>query len=108
MVAVALVGSHARGEAHPGSDVDLVLLTMQPSELLGNQAWVGRFGRVVRLQAEDWGRVQSIRVWYESGDEVEFGISNPTWATAPDDGTRTVVRDGLRALWDPEGILARL
>ena len=108
VVALVLVGSHARGEAGPDSDLDLVVLTTRPRERVERPDWVGRFGGVARVLGEDWGRVQSLRVFYESGLEVEFGVALPDWATEPDKGTRAVVRKGLRVLWDPTGLCAGL
>jgi predicted nucleotidyltransferase len=52
IVAVALVGSHARGTARPGSDVDLVILTATPERFLADTAWPARFGRVDRHRIE--------------------------------------------------------
>ena len=105
--AVVLVGSHARGEARPDSDVDLVLLTTRSQELLDDPEWAQRFGNVQSTAREDWGRVQSLRVIYESGLEVEFGLALPDWATAPDAGTIEVVEQGLRVLWDPQGLFGK-
>jgi hypothetical protein len=59
---------------------------------------------VKAAELEAWGRVTSLRVWYEDGLEVEFSLATPDWATSPDDGTRRVVSDGLRVLWDPNGL----
>jgi len=103
--AVALVGSHARGDARPDSDVDLIVLSAEPARLLHDRDWVTRFGPVQSASLEDWGRVTSLRVRYEDGLELEFGIAAPEWATHPDVGTRRVVSDGLRVLWDPRGLL---
>lgn len=108
MVAVALVGSHARGEARPDSDVDLVLLTTKPQDLLSELAWTTGFGPVEQTELEDWGRVTSVRVWYKSGLEVEFSVTAPEWATQPDEGTRRVVAAGLKVVWDPHDTLTSL
>ena len=56
---VALVGSHARGTAGPDSDVDLVIVTERPRELVQETDWTGAFGAVDRIQEEAWGRVTS-------------------------------------------------
>lgn len=106
---VALVGSHARGTAGPDSDVDLVIPCRSPDTFLRDPGWIQHFGAVERYHTEAWGRVTSLRVFYTQGIEVEFGFTTPDWAALPvDPGTRRVVADGLRILWDTDGRLARL
>ena len=70
--ALGLVGSHARGTARQESDVDLLLLTTTPEKYTANADWARRFGRIASHEVERWGRVSSVRVWYESGLEVEI------------------------------------
>ena len=107
IAAVALVGSHARGTAKPSSDVDLVILTSCPQRYLETTDWVTTFGPIAEQTIEDWGAVTSVRVWYESGVEVEFGITTPSWVARPiDEGTRKTISDGIRILLDREEILA--
>ncbi|MEU2285108.1 nucleotidyltransferase domain-containing protein [Streptomyces sp. NPDC013178] len=105
-----LVGSYARGAARPDSDVDLVVLTTQPSRYAEDEEWVRELalGEVVRVQA--WGPVTEWRHVTASGLEVEVGIGPTDWArTDPlDAGTRRVVMDGARLLYDPAGVLATL
>ena len=60
--AVILVGSHARGEAGPESDVDLVIITTNPQSYI-QSSFINEFGRVIKFEKEDWGRVTSIRAW---------------------------------------------
>ena len=110
IVAIALVGSYARGAARPESDVDLIILAEDPDAYLSHPEWVGQFGEALRAAHEDWGRVQSLRVLHRGGPEVEFGFALPDWAgTAPvDEGTRRVVADGLRIIFDRHGRLAAL
>ena len=106
--AVALVGSYARGTARTESDVDIVLITDKPERYLRHDEWLARFGPVVRVEEEDWGRVQSRRVFYSSGLEVEYGITTAQWAELDpvDPGTRQVA-EGMRVLFD-RGILDSL
>jgi hypothetical protein len=52
--------------------------------------------------------VTSVRAWYVDGTEVEFGLATVEWATSPDQGTRRVVKDGLRVLLDRDGALASI
>jgi predicted nucleotidyltransferase len=106
VVGVALVGSYARGEARPDSDVDVMILAHTPQPFLQDAGWAERFGKVASQETEDWGRVTSLRVFYTGGLEVEFGFTTPDWADVPvDAGTRRVVSDGMRVLYDPEGVL---
>jgi predicted nucleotidyltransferase len=97
--AVALVGSQARNEASPTSDIDLMLLCRNPVSYLGNHEWITLFGRPARIEKEDWGKVTSLRVWYTEGLEVEFGIASDDWGTDPSDrGDGQVIRNGLIVL----------
>jgi predicted nucleotidyltransferase len=73
--AIALVGSYARGAAKDDSDIDLVILTDQPQKYLDTIKWTERFGSVEKHQTEDYGKLISIRVWYQNGPEVEYGIT---------------------------------
>jgi uncharacterized protein len=110
VLAMALVGSQARGTARPESDVDLVILAADPAVYRADDAWVSSFGLAERVQDEDWGLVMSKRVRYGGGLEVESGIASARWAkTDPADaGTARVVRDGFRILHDPAGLLHTL
>ncbi|MBT8123555.1 MAG: nucleotidyltransferase domain-containing protein [Gammaproteobacteria bacterium] len=106
VVALVLVGSHARGTARPDSDVDLIVLCTNPVVLLHDRDWVAGFGKVQRMGTEDYGPMQSLRVFYENGLEVEFGIAGPAWARVPlDPGTRRILSDGRRILYDQKGLL---
>ncbi len=103
---VLLVGSYARGTARPDSDVDLMVLTTSPQRYLDDFAFAGRFGTVSRWAIEDWGKVTSVRVWYVDALEVEYGITDPDWAAQPlDAGTRRVISDGMRVVFDRDGSL---
>jgi len=103
--AIALVGSYARGEARADSDIDFVILTSQPEDYRDNPTWVERFGQVEKYQTEDYGKLTSLRVWYQNGPEVEYGIATPDWAALPlDAGTERVIRDGMIVLYDRENL----
>ena len=109
IAAVALVGSYARGEARPDSDSDVMLLCTEPRGFLTETSWIHRFGEVRTCHTEDWGVVTSLRVHYRARLEVAFGVTTLAWAAVPiDPGTKHVVAQGMRMLWDREGLLARL
>jgi uncharacterized protein len=110
ILAMGIVGSHARGTARADSDVDLVILTETPDVYMGDDGWMATFGEGIRFEDEDWGLLQSRRVFYSDGLEVEFGITTREWAaTNPvDAGTRRVIADGAQVVHDPQGIFAAL
>lgn len=106
--AVILVGSYARGTQTNDSDVDLVILTPQKTELVGRPAFMDRFGTVKKFSVELWGACTSIRVFY--GDmEVEFGVVEPSWLDVPfDAGTRRTLTDGYQVILDKKGYFDNL
>jgi predicted nucleotidyltransferase len=106
---VALVGSYARGAATEDSDVDLMILTFERAKYLENQDWLSLFGEIEQSTNETWGAVKTIRATYKTSPEIEYNFSTPSWAAIPvDAGTRRVVNDGMKILFDPTGILDAL
>ena len=70
--------------------------------------WCSRFGVVRSIAPETYGVVRSLRVIYDVGLEVEFGLTGREWAQVPlDAGTAAVLADGMQILHDPEGLLRR-
>jgi uncharacterized protein len=108
--AIALVGSCARGTAGPASDVDLVVLAIDPGPLRQRSDWFTRFGPVVLHGQRQFGDVTERRLRRDDGLEIEVGLTGPVWAgTDPvDAGTARVVQEGFTIVFDPDGILARL
>lgn len=105
---LAVVGSYARRQARPDSDLDFILIAKQPEAYVAEPGWVETFGTVQSCTVEDWGLVTSLRVFYEDGPEVEFGLTSRAWVRLPlDEGTAQVIADGLLILFDREGGLAR-
>jgi hypothetical protein len=71
-------------------------------------SWIQLFGHVDRHQIEDYGKLTSVRVWYKDDPEVEYGISDKSWAALPlDEGTREVITGGMRVIFEKENILSR-
>ncbi|MGA8620991.1 MAG: hypothetical protein WB660_21000 [Candidatus Sulfotelmatobacter sp.] len=64
------------------------------------------------MTASSWspyGRVTSLRVWYSRGYEVEYGLTDESWIAFPlDQGTKQVISDGIRILFERESLLSRL
>jgi Streptomycin adenylyltransferase len=108
--AVGLVGSWARHDAFADSDVDLVLITHDVSTYVEDPTWLEVFPGAVIARTQSWGALTERRLVLPSGLEVEMGITTAIWAsTAPlDSGTAKVIRDGLRIIYDPKGLLKAL
>jgi Streptomycin adenylyltransferase len=108
IAAVALVGSHARGNARSDSDVDFVIMCAKPARYLRDLNWISAFGVTQEMSVENWGNVQSVRAFYSEGPEAEYGITSLEWVTFPlDEGTITVLQDGVVVLLDRDGGLTR-
>lgn len=111
IVAIALVGSWARDGARPGSDVDLIVLTEDPTAYTEREEWIDELAPGAELvRTGDWRAIVERRIRLRSGLEVEVGVGHPAWAaTSPvDPGTRRVVGDGMRVVYDPRRLLAAL
>lgn len=107
--AIALIGSHATGKARVDSDIDFIILCEDKTAFLNNCLWLNQFGIVENASQEEWGIVTSIRVFYQDGQEIEFGLSGLNWAAFPiDPGTCRIIADGIKILKDPDKLLERL
>lgn len=101
---VAVVGSYARGTNKETSDLDLIIITSNASEMIQDTRFIQTFGEVSKQQIEYYGACTSIRMWYKNGLEVEFGIVMPSWISMPlDIGTYKVLSDGYMLLIDKKG-----
>ncbi|MGC1308244.1 MAG: nucleotidyltransferase domain-containing protein [Phormidesmis sp.] len=116
ILAVALVGSWARGTAHANSDIDLMFLTPDPRKYQISQEWMHEIGwkapgcKVKHWQDKNYGIVWSRHVYLKAGTAIEFSFGASTWAEVQpiDRGTLGVVKDGCAILYDPAKILAKL
>lgn len=108
--ALALAGSWAYGAHTPTSDVDLILLSDEPALYIEGEDWVEELGGVALVGTRPWGAVTERRFVLKSGLEVELSVGEPSWASVEplDEGTRRVASDGLKALYDPSGLLEKL
>jgi uncharacterized protein len=115
--AIALVGSHARGIARPDSDIDFMLLAMDPESFRADTTWVAEIDwhavgtRLQKWQDEEYGAAWSRRIWLtDRCVQVELTFASLSWADRepPDEGTRRVISNGCRILYDPDELLCRL
>jgi predicted nucleotidyltransferase len=109
IVGLLLVGSFARGAGRAHSDIDLVLLTTDPSQF-DDDCWARELELSVAIRTQRWGTVLERRFATPSGLEVEFTIASASWAdTDPvDPGTQRVIQGGALVLHDPLLRLTRL
>jgi predicted nucleotidyltransferase len=99
--AIILVGSYARGTQKVDSDIDLVILTSNKQYYIDNTQILSAFGLIDRSNIEFYGECTSIRIWYNNGLEVEFGMVPLTWIDLPlDYGTERALSDGYKILID--------
>ena len=111
VTALGLAGSWARGAERMSSDVDLVVLTTSPESYIQSEDWLSDFGDPPVVRTQEWGgMLTERRVRLDSGLEIEFGFTRPAWSAVDpvDAGTRRVVSDGMRPLYDPVSSLAML
>ena len=91
------------------SDIDFVIVVNSQEKFVNNLEWINKFGKVNKYQIEDYGRVQSIRVFYNQSFEVEFGITEKIWTEIPvDSGTFRVISDGCNIIIDKTNKMHKL
>lgn len=123
ILALTLVGSYARGEAKPDSDIDLMLIAYNTEFFRQNHDWMCEINwesinyKILTFDDAQYGAVWSRHIYLTnlSNDltnnlkiEISFGL--PTWASVNpiDSGTFNVVTRGCRILYDSQGILTNL
>ena len=116
MRAMALVGSWARGDPHPDSDVDLLLLSDRANDYRDRQEWLAEIDfeksgyAVASSKDASYGGVWSCHVAMSPTGMLELTFAPRSWARADpvDAGTRRVVKDAFRIIFDKDGALAKL
>ncbi|MEL6463064.1 MAG: nucleotidyltransferase domain-containing protein [Cyanobacteria bacterium J06621_15] len=135
ILALALVGSYARGEAKPDSDIDLMVIASDTEIFRQNHGWVHQINwESIDYKIQQWNDAQYGVVWSRHIDlynsksnlksnsknnsknnlskklkvEISFGL--PKWASVNpvDSGTFGVVSRGCKIIYDPQGILTNL
>jgi hypothetical protein len=111
---LTIIGSHARGAARPDSDIDLTALALDPKAFKADTVWPHAIAwpgmRLINWADESYGVVWSRRIRFEPSCEVELSFGPLSWAALNpvDLGTRRIVLDGFRVLYDPDGLMTRL
>ena len=113
--ALGLVGSWARGDARPDSDLDLLILADNPAVYRLSDDWLYHLPlpemfRVSSHKGATYGVVWSCHALLQSGAELELTFAAVDWAaTDPiDASTRDIVLTGFRVIVDKDGSLRRL
>jgi predicted nucleotidyltransferase len=110
--AMALAGSWARGNPRQVSDIDLLLLSDRAHDYRGRPDidFASAGYRLLLSGSAIYGVVWSRHVKLLPAAEVELTFAACSWArTNPvDGGTRGVVQDAFRIIFDKDGILAKL
>ena len=111
---LALVGSWARDQARPDSDIDLLVLANDPTAYRSDLAWLARLlppqFRVISSRVVDYGAVWSCHALLDPAAELELSFGPLDWTTTDplDGGTVGVVKGGFRIIVDKDGRLKRL
>jgi hypothetical protein len=116
MRAMALVGSWARGDQSQVSDIDLLLLSDCAHEYRQSPEWLteidfrGTGYRLDSSESASYGVVWSRHMHLLPPAEVELTFAECRWAqTEPvDGGTRSVVKDAFKIIFDKDRMLSKL
>lgn len=110
IVGIAMFGSQIHGTARPDSDIDVLVLTPDISKHFENDSFVSGFGRFRYARREKWFSGETIRSFFrEENGQIEYNFVNPEWADLPvNDEARRIIKDGMKILHDPHGILEKL
>ncbi|MEM1393277.1 MAG: nucleotidyltransferase domain-containing protein [Cyanobacteria bacterium P01_D01_bin.116] len=123
ILALALVGSYARGEATLESDVDLMIIASDIEFFRHDYDWMHQINwesinyKIQKWNDAEYGVVWSRHIYLINSKnhsanklkvEISFGL--PTWASIDpiDSGTFSVVNRGCKIIYDPQRILTKL
>ena len=118
--AAALVGSWAKGTARSDSDIDVMFVVCDPLQLRLERSWSAEIDwpslyRIDRQMVKDYGVVWSRHLSLSDSEgsgnvlvELSFGSSDWVAFNPVDPGTKRVVSDGMRVLYEQDHLLSDL
>lgn len=127
ILALALVGSYARGEATLESDIDLMVIASDVEFFRHNYDWMHQIDwESINYKIQKWNDAEYGVVWsrhiylsnlnndlfnnFNNKLKVEISFGLPTWASINpiDSGTFGVVSRSCQIIYDPQSILINL
>lgn len=106
---VAVVGSYARGEHNSKSDLDLIIISTNKDFTLSIIKSDFHYSGIKSCSLEEWGILTSLRVFYDNGLEVEYGVVTYQWVSEPlDEGTKNVVKNGFKIIAEKENTFSSI
>lgn len=107
---IALFGSQAHGTARPDSDIDVLIVTPDIQRHFEDDHYARCFGSFRYARREKWFSGETLRSFFrEEHGQIEYNFVLPDWADLPaNDEARRIVKDGIKILHDPHGILEKL
>ena len=103
---ILLVGSYARNEQKPDSDIDLVVISKDKNKMINIHDWIKKMGEIdSEIKIEYCGEITSLRINC-NGIEYELGIGSAKWIELPlDSGTRKVLEDGYIVMYEKDNVM---
>ena len=88
----------------------VILLVEDVTAYTQHAGWAKELGAARIVRTRRAGRLTERRLLFPGGGELGVGIAEPSWASVVplDPGTRRIVGDGFRVLYDPHGLLRSL
>jgi arginyl-tRNA--protein-N-Asp/Glu arginylyltransferase len=110
IAAIAMFGSQAHGTARPDSDIDVLILTPDIQKHFEDNHYARCFGSFRYARREKWFSGETLRSFFrQENGQIEYNFATPDWADLPANAeARRIVKDGIKILHDPHGILEKL